>query len=242
MKPSTGTATGTGTGTGQAAWSAALRFAPAAASRRKPAAVKPVVGSLVAARVATTSTTFSAAPAVVVPAPPTTTTEPIDVDQPTGTDASGKKIFRPPAMTLDQNEAFSHAMGGRKRPAGGQGGPNKKKKWKKVGLPFGRRREKAKSSRRTRNNSKSRSTCSSRTNRTTLQNQTTCKSTANTGNRGARNGNGRSGSRENGGGVRRVGLARMKRTSTVKKRRRGGMVGPALGIPHSLRLTHSFVR
>ncbi|KAJ9104694.1 hypothetical protein QFC20_004466 [Naganishia adeliensis] len=52
-------------GTGQAAWSAALRFAPAAASRRsKPVPQKPTA-SFVAARIATTSTSFSAAPAIV---------------------------------------------------------------------------------------------------------------------------------------------------------------------------------
>lgn len=127
-------------GTGQAAWSAALRFAPAAASRRsKPVPQKPTA-SFVAARIATTSTSFSAAPAIVGPATVSTasaavvggtTDSPIDVDVPP--DAGGKKIFRPPAMTLDQGEAFA-ASAGRKRGAPGQGG-GKKKKWRKVGPP-----------------------------------------------------------------------------------------------------------
>ncbi|KAI5450630.1 hypothetical protein NCC49_002888 [Naganishia albida] len=118
------------TGTGQAAWSAALRFAPAAASR-KPKAKPPVVASMVAARIATTSTSFSSAP--TISAPPIirgAEDAPIDVDSPLPSAAAGegKKIFRPPAMTLDQGEAF--AASGRKRGAPGQGG-GKKKKWKK---------------------------------------------------------------------------------------------------------------
>lgn len=46
--------------------------------------------------------------------------------------SGGKKIFRPPAMTLDQGEAFAASGAGRKRAAAGQGG-GKKKKWRKVG-------------------------------------------------------------------------------------------------------------
>lgn len=51
-----------------------------------------------------------------------------------GTDAQGRKIFRPPSMTLDQTEAFAHASGRKRGAPGGQGGANKKKKWRKVCL------------------------------------------------------------------------------------------------------------
>ncbi|KAJ9099221.1 hypothetical protein QFC21_004101 [Naganishia friedmannii] len=162
-KPPTGPTT---SGTGQAAWSAALRFAPAAASRRKPVA-KPVTAGFAPIKIATTSTSFSAAPFITA-APvihqsvtsATTSATPsipglhsipgLSLINPADTtnneasadhtpDASVKKIFRPPAMTLDvsqgqsQNDAFANASGGRKRgaPGSGPGGPNKKKKWKK---------------------------------------------------------------------------------------------------------------
>jgi hypothetical protein len=144
-----------------------LRFAPAAASRRKPVA-KPATAGFAPVRIATTSTSFSAAPSITatavthksttsanisaqpsipglhpIPGPSnfnsvdTTNNEP-GADQ--TADGNGKKIFRPPSMTLDvsqgqsQNDAFANATGGRKRgaPGSGPGGPNKKKKWKKV--------------------------------------------------------------------------------------------------------------
>lgn len=157
----------TTSGTGQAAWSAALRFAPAAASRRKPPA-KPMTAGFAPVRIATTSASFSAAPSITAaPVLNQSTTSasasatpsipglhPIsglssvnqtdkthnDASADHSQDGNGKKIFRPPSMTLDvsqgqsQNEAFANATGGRKRgaPGAGPGGPNKKKKWKKV--------------------------------------------------------------------------------------------------------------
>ncbi|KAJ9116443.1 hypothetical protein QFC22_004885 [Naganishia vaughanmartiniae] len=160
------TTAATSSGTGQAAWSAALRFAPAAASRRKPAAKPPTAG-FVPVRIATTSASFSAAPSITAapvihhsttlantstasaipglypnPGPSSISQADNSNNEPSADqtpDGNGKKIFRPPAMTLDvsqgqsQNDAFSNATGGRKRgaPGAGPGGPNKKKKWKK---------------------------------------------------------------------------------------------------------------
>ncbi|GHJ90349.1 hypothetical protein NliqN6_6751 [Naganishia liquefaciens] len=150
------TTPGTGTGTGQAAWTAALRFAPAAsrrggksassssakhsatlmASRLAAAALVPTTTTTTttASTTTTTGTAFSAAPSITALPVHHSEITPASVPPVAGDvqDAQGRKIFRPPSMTLDQGEAFARARGTKRgAAAGGQGGVGKRKKWKK---------------------------------------------------------------------------------------------------------------
>lgn len=100
-----------------------------------------IASRLAAAAAVPTASAFSAAPSITAApvivsrgenapaaAPAAGQGEPGDETQ----DAQGRKIFRPPSMTLDQGEAFAHAQGRKRAAPGGQAGAGRKKKWRKV--------------------------------------------------------------------------------------------------------------
>lgn len=96
--------------------------------------------SVIASKLAPTASSFSSGPTISAPPVIHAKDNAVDAGEKGAGDgvvgeeqAMGRKIFRPPAMTLDQGEGF--AGSGRKRGAPGGGGGGKKKKWRKVCLP-----------------------------------------------------------------------------------------------------------